>query len=80
MPGDCHYLEGNLNARRRVEYIQKLLEEIGLNSQRLQMINISSAMGNEFAHAAEELTQQIIELGPNPLKNGVSRISQEQEI
>jgi F420-non-reducing hydrogenase iron-sulfur subunit len=80
MPGDCHYLEGNLNARRRVEYIQKLLEEIGLKAQRLKMINISSAMGIEFAHQAEELTHQIIELGPSPLKNGAGLLNQEREV
>jgi coenzyme F420-reducing hydrogenase delta subunit len=77
MPGDCHYLEGNLNARRRVEHIQKMLEEIGLEAQRIRMINVSSAMGIEFAQLAKEMTEQIIEIGPSPLKNGTVPISQE---
>ena len=48
LEGDCHYLEGNLNARRRVEYIQGLLTEIGLEGRRIQMINLSSAMSYNF--------------------------------
>lgn len=67
MEGDCHYLEGNLNARRRVEYAQKLLEQVGLEGRRVQMINLSSAMGGQFAFSAAELTAEIKRLGPNPL-------------
>ena len=78
MEGDCHYLEGNLNARRRVEYIGGLLDQIGLERQRLKMINISSAMGNEFAHHAVEFTNQITELGPNPLVETQSEESKEK--
>jgi len=69
LEGDCHYLEGNLNARRRVEYTRKLLENIGLEGRRIQMINISSAMGGQFAWSAAEFTEEIRRLGPNPLRN-----------
>jgi F420-non-reducing hydrogenase iron-sulfur subunit len=69
MEGDCHYLEGNINARRRVEYARKLLEEIGLQGQRVQMINISSAMGGQFAWSAAELTEEMRRLGPSPLRS-----------
>jgi len=45
-----------------------LLEEIGLEGRRLQMINISSAMGGQFAWTASELTAEVKQMGPNPLK------------
>jgi len=67
MPGECHYLEGNLRARQRVEYVQHLLEEIGLNGRRIQMINLSAAMGGQFAYATAEMTAEIHGIGPNPL-------------
>ncbi|MBN1146113.1 MAG: hydrogenase iron-sulfur subunit [Anaerolineales bacterium] len=70
MPGDCHYLEGNLKARRRVERIQSLLDEIGLGAERVRMFNMSAAMASGFTAAAKEMTEQITNLGPNPLKNG----------
>jgi F420-non-reducing hydrogenase iron-sulfur subunit len=44
-----------------------LLKSIGLEGQRIQMINLSSAMGGQFAFAAAELTAEIERLGPNPL-------------
>ena len=69
LEGDCHYLEGNLNARRRVEYVQKLLVEIGLEAKRIRMVNLSSAMGNQFALSTTEMFEEIKEIGPNPLKS-----------
>jgi F420-non-reducing hydrogenase iron-sulfur subunit len=52
-----------------VEYVQKLLGEIGLEDKRIRMVNLSSAMGNQFANATKELFEEIKELGPNPLKH-----------
>lgn len=51
-----------------MEYVRKLLEEIGLEGRRIQMINISSAMGGQFAFAAAEMTAEIKQLGPSPLR------------
>jgi F420-non-reducing hydrogenase iron-sulfur subunit len=80
MEGDCHYLEGNINARRRVEYARKLLEEIGLQGQRVQMINISSAMGGQFAWSAAELTEEMRRLGPSPLRSMNGRPKEESNL
>jgi F420-non-reducing hydrogenase iron-sulfur subunit len=68
MPGDCHYLEGNVHARRRVERIKRLLEDIGLQSERVKMVNLSSAMATGFVSEAQIMTAQIQQLGPNPLR------------
>jgi len=73
MPGDCHYLEGNVNAKRRVAAAQSLLKDIGLEPERIAMFNLSSAMANQFVEVAKEMTERITELGPNPL-----RISQKE--
>jgi hypothetical protein len=43
------------------------LEQIGLQGRRVQMINLSSAMGGQFAFSIAELTAEIKQLGPNPL-------------
>jgi F420-non-reducing hydrogenase iron-sulfur subunit len=63
-----------------VEYARKLLEEIGLEGQRLQMINISSAMAGEFAFAAAEITAEVERIGPNPLGKNHSGPSSEKNI
>ena len=51
-----------------MEYARGLLDEIGLDGQRVQMVNMSSAMGAHFAIAATEMTEQVRELGPSPVK------------
>ena len=51
-----------------MEYTRELLEEIGLEGRRIQMINISAAMGGQFAWSAAELTEEIRRLGPSPLR------------
>jgi hypothetical protein len=52
-----------------VEQTRKLLERIGLPGRRLQMINISSAMAGQFAFAAAELTAEVRQMGPSPLRS-----------
>ena len=64
LEGQCHYLEGNLRARRRVEYVQRLLEEVGIEGERVGMYTLSSAMGGRFAEIVEEMTERIKGLGP----------------
>ena len=75
LEGGCHYLEGNLRARKRVERTQRLLEEIGLEPERLGMFNLSSADGPRFAEIMNEMTDRLRRLGPSPLaeKNGRKR-------
>ena len=64
LEGQCHYLEGNLRARKRVIYVKRLLSEAGIEPERIEMYNLSSAMGGRFAEIVEEMTKKITELGP----------------
>jgi F420-non-reducing hydrogenase iron-sulfur subunit len=68
LEGDCHFQVGNLNARRRVEHIKQLMLQIGLEPERIEMFNLSSAMAPQFVDATTSMTQQIVDLGPNPLR------------
>jgi coenzyme F420-reducing hydrogenase delta subunit len=68
LEGGCHFLEGNLRARRRVERAQQLLAEIGLEPERLGMFNLSSADGPRFAEIATLMAERIQRLGPSPLR------------
>ncbi len=67
LPGRCHYLAGNLHAWQRVDCARRWLDEIGLEGERLRMINLSAAMGAQFAERATEMAQAIRDLGPSPL-------------
>ncbi|MCD6472715.1 hydrogenase iron-sulfur subunit [Candidatus Aerophobetes bacterium] len=62
--GACHFLRGNLRAKKVVEYTQKILEEIGINKERLKMFNLSSLESQKFVQISKEITEKIRELGP----------------
>jgi len=64
LEGECHFLEGNLRAKKRVAYVKRLLEEVDINPERLDMFNLSSAEGPRFAEIVEEMTTRIEPLGP----------------
>ncbi len=68
LEGDCHFKNGNSKAAKRVTYVQKYLEEIGIESERLEMVRMSAGMGDRFAHLATEITEKIRKLGPSPIK------------
>jgi coenzyme F420-reducing hydrogenase delta subunit len=68
LEGGCHFLEGNLRARRRVERAKELLGEIGLEPERLEMFNLSSAEGGRFAEIVATMVAQLKRLGPSPLR------------
>ena len=68
-PGDCHYQDGNLRAESRAEAINLLLEDFGLEQERFRLEWVSASEGPKFAKIAEEMTDTIREVGPNPYKS-----------
>jgi len=66
--GNCHHVNGNISAARRVKYAQGLLDEIGLGGERLSMHHVLASQGDQFARIAGEVTEVIRGLGPNPLR------------
>jgi F420-non-reducing hydrogenase iron-sulfur subunit len=69
LEGGCHFVEGNLRARKRTDRIREVLDEIGLGSARLKMVNLSDSMASEFVQELNEMTEAARTLGPNPLKS-----------
>jgi len=65
-PGDCHYMKGNLSARRRVVGLKPFLEAIGIESDRLRLEWIGASEGTKFAETVKSFTRTIKELGPSP--------------
>ena len=63
-PGDCHYQSGNYLARRRMGIMRSLLEQMGIEPDRVKMTWVSAAEGRKFAQVIEEVTADIKKLGP----------------
>ncbi len=64
-PGDCHYISGNLVARRRFAILKRILEFAGIEKGRVQFSWISAAEGERFSQVIKEVTEEIRALGPN---------------
>lgn len=62
--GSCHFKEGNYLARNRVNTTRQLLEEAGLEPERLRMVNVSAASSQKFAESVRDMVETIIKLGP----------------
>ena len=68
LEGGCHFLEGNLRARKRTDRIREMLDEIGVGRERLLMVNLSAAMAPTFVESVRRIVETVKELGPSPLK------------
>jgi F420-non-reducing hydrogenase iron-sulfur subunit len=66
--GSCHFKEGNLLAKRRVNYTRNLLSEAGLEAERLRMVNVSAASAQKFAEIVRDMVETVRKLGPTHLK------------
>jgi coenzyme F420-reducing hydrogenase delta subunit len=72
LEGGCHFVEGNLCAKRRVNYTRDMLAEVGLEKERLRMVNISAAMARPLADTITDMVETVRKLGPNPLRKAES--------
>jgi len=67
IPTDCHYISGNFKAQRRVAMVKRLMEQLGIEPERLRLEWISAAEGEKFAKTIREMTEDLKRLGPSPV-------------
>ena len=68
LEGNCNFVNGNFEAKKRVEHAKDILEVLGLGAERLEMFNVASNQGWRFPRIVEEMTARVERLGPNPLR------------
>jgi len=64
-PGDCHYINGNYKARRRIKLLKEILPRFGFDAQRLKLTWIAASDGVLLAETLTDYTQRIRALGPS---------------
>ena len=69
LEGECHYLRGNIQARKRVNKVKLDFAQMGFEPERLQMFNLSSSEGPRFAAIAREMVERAYKLGPSPVNH-----------
>lgn len=68
LEGDCHYMHGNLYARKRVGRAKEILEKTGVGKDRVEMYNLSAGQGTRWAEICREFDERIKNLGPSPIR------------
>jgi F420-non-reducing hydrogenase iron-sulfur subunit len=79
-PGDCHYQEGNYKALRRYKLLKRVLDDLGLEEERLRLEWISAAEADKLRDVMNEMAEQLSALGPARLEvaeEDVDAMSQE---
>ena len=78
--GSCHFIEGNLMAKRRVNYTRGILTEAGFEKERLRMVNIGAADARRFVEIIKDMIETVRNLGLSPVKPARTQKSMRQEI
>ena len=63
-PGDCHYLSGNLVARRKFNTVKDLLAYVGIEPGRVQFSWVSASEGGRFSDLVRQVSEDVKKLGP----------------
>lgn len=66
-PPDCHYIEGNLQAERKIMMLKKLISLTGLEPRRLRLEWAYASEIERFAEIIDDFRNQMTALGPSPL-------------
>ncbi len=63
-PGDCHYINGNWKTIKRFKLLQKLLDQFGVEKERVRLEWVSASEGGRYASIVESMTEELRTLGP----------------
>ena len=78
-PGDCHYIEGNYKMLRRFHLLRRMMEDMGIEPERLRLEWISASEGDRVKKVVNEMTEQIRALGPLRLPQQYAQMDEEVE-
>ncbi len=70
-PGDCHYINGNFKARRRIKLLKAILPQFGFDDKRVKLTWIGASDGIQFAETIWEMVADIKTLGPSEARQAM---------
>jgi F420-non-reducing hydrogenase iron-sulfur subunit len=63
-PGDCHYMEGNYKALRRIRMLKRMLADMGIEDHRFRLEWISASEGERVKTTINDMVEKVLALGP----------------
>jgi F420-non-reducing hydrogenase iron-sulfur subunit len=74
-PGDCHYQVGNYKCLRRYHLLQRYIQQMGIEKERLHLEWISASEGKQFAELVDKYTNTLKALGPCHVKEVMEKLT-----
>ena len=65
LPSDCHYISGNFKAMRRVNLLRRVLQDFGIEPERLRLEWVSASEGDKWAAVVKSMVDDLKKLGPS---------------
>lgn len=65
---NCKYVWGNKRAEKRKEQVRNLLQKVGLETERVELVHVAANQGNQFNTAIKEMAARLNQLGTTPGK------------
>ena len=63
-PGECHYIEQNYKALRRHRMLRRVVQQMGIEPERIKLVWASAAEGVRLAREITDFVAEIRALGP----------------
>jgi F420-non-reducing hydrogenase iron-sulfur subunit len=63
-PGECHYVDGNIKTLRRMVLLRQMLEQFGIEKERVEVVWAAASEGNLVAEGVDRMTRVLTALGP----------------
>ena len=60
----CQYINGILKLKKRVAHVKNMLEQMGIEPQRLEVFSLYAGKGQDFVNIANEMLNRAKQLGP----------------
>jgi F420-non-reducing hydrogenase iron-sulfur subunit len=68
-PGDCHYINGNVKAEKRIKGVGSILEQFGFERDRFRLKWIGASEGPEFQKSMADFVGTVQQLGPSQVRS-----------
>jgi F420-non-reducing hydrogenase iron-sulfur subunit len=70
-PGDCHYRNGNIKTLRRMNLLEKMLGQFGVEKERFLLEWVSAGESEKFQELSNMMVERVGKLGPLKLTGNV---------
>ena len=78
--GDCHYQDGNYEAKKRVYLLRRMLESMGIEKERIRIELSADPEGRRIPQLVKEMKEELAKLGPLKRNAVMGKVPQKEAI